>query len=79
MTMDWLAALAIVIGLPGLAAAAHLGTLALASLMYRAPRSGSAKQVRFLVLVPAHDEAAVIDGCLASGALTNARRTRSSW
>ena len=64
--MDWLAALAIVIGLPGLAAAAHLGTLALASLMYRAPRSGSAKQVRFLVLVPAHDEAAVIDGCLAS-------------
>jgi cellulose synthase/poly-beta-1,6-N-acetylglucosamine synthase-like glycosyltransferase len=47
--------LAVVIGLPGLAAAAHLGLLALASLFYREPRA-SAAATRFLVLVPAHDE-----------------------
>jgi 1,2-diacylglycerol 3-beta-glucosyltransferase len=47
--------LAVVLGLPGLAAAAHLGLLALASLFYREPRAPHA-ETRFLVLVPAHNE-----------------------
>jgi 1,2-diacylglycerol 3-beta-glucosyltransferase len=47
--------LAVVIGLPGLAVALHLGLLALASLFYREPR-GAGGVVRFLVLVPAYDE-----------------------
>jgi cellulose synthase/poly-beta-1,6-N-acetylglucosamine synthase-like glycosyltransferase len=46
---------AVLIGLPGLAVAAHLGTLAVASLFYREPRGGKG-EVRFLVLVPAHNE-----------------------
>jgi cellulose synthase/poly-beta-1,6-N-acetylglucosamine synthase-like glycosyltransferase len=46
---------AVLIGLPGLAAAAHLATLALASVFYREPRGGN-DEVRFLVLVPAHNE-----------------------
>jgi len=45
----------VLIGLPGLAVALHLGTLAVASLLYREPR-GAEGDVRFLVLVPAHDE-----------------------
>jgi hypothetical protein len=59
-------AAAVLIGLPGLAAAAHLGLLAVASVFYREPRQGSRRPVRFLVLVPAHDEEAVIGGCLAA-------------
>jgi 1,2-diacylglycerol 3-beta-glucosyltransferase len=47
--------LALVVGLPGLAAAAHLGLLALASLFYREPRPEHAETC-FLVLVPAHNE-----------------------
>lgn len=50
-------------GVPGLAVAVHLATLAAASLVYREPR-GRATPVRFLVLVPAHDEERVIAGCL---------------
>jgi 1,2-diacylglycerol 3-beta-glucosyltransferase len=46
---------AVLIGLPGLAVALHLGMLALASLLYREPR-GAEGEIRFLVLVPAHDE-----------------------
>src|SRR5690349_1849312 len=63
--------LAAVVGLPGLATAAHLGLLALASLFYRAPKAASGS-VRFLVLVPAHDEELVIDHCL--GAIEADRR-----
>ena len=57
-------AAALLLGLPGLGAALHLGLLAFASLFYRAPRTGPRRQVRFLVLVPAHNEEAVIGGCL---------------
>ena len=55
---------AVVIGLPGLGVALHLGTLTLASLFYRerAPRAHQA--FRFLVLVPAYNEEHVIGGCL---------------
>ena len=55
---------AVVVGVPGLAAAAHLGLLALASLFYREPQPGSRNQIRFLVLVPAHNEERVIGRCL---------------
>ena len=58
------ALLALIVGLPGLAAAAHLGLLALASLLYRERYIWAVPPVRFLVLVPAHDEARVIEGCL---------------
>lgn len=46
---------AVLVGLPGLAAAAHLATLALASLFHRDPRGGD-DELRFLILVPAHNE-----------------------
>jgi cellulose synthase/poly-beta-1,6-N-acetylglucosamine synthase-like glycosyltransferase len=62
--MNVLAVLAVVLGLPGLAAAAHLGLLAAASLLYRAPRPRDVDEVRFLVIVPAHNEARVIGRCL---------------
>jgi 1,2-diacylglycerol 3-beta-glucosyltransferase len=62
---------AVVVGLPGLATAAHLGLLALASLFYRAPRAASG-DIRFLILVPAHDEELVIHRCL--GAIQADRR-----
>jgi cellulose synthase/poly-beta-1,6-N-acetylglucosamine synthase-like glycosyltransferase len=52
--------LAVVLGLPGLAAAAHLGLLAAASVFYREPRARTGHDIRFLVLIPAHNEAAVI-------------------
>jgi 1,2-diacylglycerol 3-beta-glucosyltransferase len=58
-----LVGLAVVIGLPGLAAAAHLALLALASLFYREAHA-SADSTRFLVLVPAHNEERVIARCL---------------
>jgi cellulose synthase/poly-beta-1,6-N-acetylglucosamine synthase-like glycosyltransferase len=57
---------AILIGLPGLAAAAHLGLLALASLFYRDPVPEASGRTRFLVLVPAQDEERVIGRCLAA-------------
>ena len=46
---------AVLVGLPGLAVAVHLGSLALASLAYREPHAKEG-EIRFLVLVPAHDE-----------------------
>jgi cellulose synthase/poly-beta-1,6-N-acetylglucosamine synthase-like glycosyltransferase len=55
-----LVALAIVLGLPGLAAATHLGVLAAASLFYRERHGNGEQQLRFLVLIPAHNEALVI-------------------
>jgi cellulose synthase/poly-beta-1,6-N-acetylglucosamine synthase-like glycosyltransferase len=54
---------AVLIGLPGLCAAAHLALLAVGSLFYcegRAPQL----PIRFLVLVPAHNEERVISRCL---------------
>lgn len=54
---------AVLIGLPGLAAATHLGLLALASVFYREP-SRSGDGIRFLVLVPAHNEERAIGRCL---------------
>ncbi len=56
--------IAIAVALPGLAAAGHLGLLAAASILYREPRGTAGDETRFLVLVPAHNEAAVIDRCL---------------
>jgi 1,2-diacylglycerol 3-beta-glucosyltransferase len=53
----------VLIGLPGLAVAMHLGLLAVASLTYREPRAGHA-ETRFLVLVPAHNEELVISRSL---------------
>jgi hypothetical protein len=61
-----LVVVAVVIGLPGLATAAHLGLLALGSLFYREPRAAAGAPVRFLTLVPAHDEEAVIARGLAA-------------
>lgn len=55
---------AILVGLPGLAAAVHLGLLAAASLWYRERRGRAVDRLRFLVLIPAHNEALVIGRCL---------------
>ena len=54
------------LGLPGLAVAAHLGLLAIASWLYREQRCGQGTDVRFLVLVPAHNEEQVIAAGLAA-------------
>jgi cellulose synthase/poly-beta-1,6-N-acetylglucosamine synthase-like glycosyltransferase len=54
------------VAVPGLATALHLGLLAGASLFYRAPRAGAADRLRFLVLMPAHDEELVIGRSLAA-------------
>ena len=59
--MNLVVAAAVVLGLPGLASAAHLGLLALGSWFYREPRPSSGPEIRFLVLVPAHNEEQVID------------------
>jgi cellulose synthase/poly-beta-1,6-N-acetylglucosamine synthase-like glycosyltransferase len=59
-----LVTLAVVLGLPGLAAAMHLGVLAAASLFYRERHGRADEQMRFLVLIPAHNEALVIGHCL---------------
>jgi cellulose synthase/poly-beta-1,6-N-acetylglucosamine synthase-like glycosyltransferase len=64
--MTVLVVVAFVLGLPGLAAAAHLGLLATASLFYRVPRPREVDRTRFLVLVPAHNEARVIGRCLGA-------------
>lgn len=64
--MTAVAFVAVVVGLPGAAAAAHLGVLALASMLYRQRRGGDGAPVRFLVLIPAHNEETVIGSCLAA-------------
>jgi cellulose synthase/poly-beta-1,6-N-acetylglucosamine synthase-like glycosyltransferase len=61
-----LTALAVLIGLPGLAAAAHLGLLGFASLFYRNPSQAPHDALRFLVLVPAHNEELSIGRCLTA-------------
>ena len=67
MTLQTILALAaVLVALPGLAGAAHLGLLALASLFYRDVSPASMAPVRFLVLVPAHDEELVIARCLTA-------------
>jgi cellulose synthase/poly-beta-1,6-N-acetylglucosamine synthase-like glycosyltransferase len=67
---------AALIGIPGLAAALHLGTLALASLFYRAPRAAQVDAVSFLILIPAHNEELVIGKGLA--AIAADRRERDT-
>jgi cellulose synthase/poly-beta-1,6-N-acetylglucosamine synthase-like glycosyltransferase len=62
--MNLLVLIAIALGLPGLAAAAHLGLLTVASLFYRAPGARGGDALRFLVLIPAHNEESVISRCL---------------
>jgi cellulose synthase/poly-beta-1,6-N-acetylglucosamine synthase-like glycosyltransferase len=52
------------LGLPGLATAVHLGVLAAASLWFRERRGPAGEGLRFLVLIPAHNEAVVIGRCL---------------
>lgn len=73
MTVALLVA-SLAIGLPGLATAAHLGLLALASIFYRKPRAQGVPELRFLVLVPAHNEEPVIGRCLE--AIERDRRPR---
>jgi len=59
--------LAFVVGLPGLGTSLHLGLLAATSLFYRAPtRPDDIAPVRFLILVPAHNEDLVIGRTLAA-------------
>jgi cellulose synthase/poly-beta-1,6-N-acetylglucosamine synthase-like glycosyltransferase len=60
----FLTVLAAAIGLPGLAAAAQLSLIAAASLFYREPQPGPDGGIRFLVLIPAHNEERVIRPCL---------------
>ena len=59
-----LVTLAVVLGLPGLAAALHLGLLAAGSWAYREPRGDERDPLRFLVLIPAYNEELVIGRCL---------------
>jgi cellulose synthase/poly-beta-1,6-N-acetylglucosamine synthase-like glycosyltransferase len=60
----FLTLLALAVGLPGLAVAAQFGLLAAASVFYREPRSGLRREMRFLVMIPAHNEERVIRRCL---------------
>lgn len=55
-----LALIGAAVALPGALAALHLGLLAGASLFYRPTASARIERLRFLVLVPAHNEEAVI-------------------
>ena len=55
---------AVAIGLPGLAVAIHLGILAAASLFYREREVRAERDMRLLILIPAHNEEAVIERCL---------------
>jgi cellulose synthase/poly-beta-1,6-N-acetylglucosamine synthase-like glycosyltransferase len=55
---------AVAIGLPGLAVAMHLGILTAASLFYRERDVRAERDMRLLILIPAHNEEAVIERCL---------------
>src|SRR4051812_19711802 len=57
---------AVVLGIPGLAAALHLGVVAIGSLGYRERRQRHGERLRFLVLIPAHNEERVIGRGLES-------------
>jgi cellulose synthase/poly-beta-1,6-N-acetylglucosamine synthase-like glycosyltransferase len=72
--MNVVVAAAIVVGLPGVAGAAHLGLLTLASWFYREPQPAITQELRFLVLVPAHNEERVIGRALE--AIMADRRSR---
>jgi cellulose synthase/poly-beta-1,6-N-acetylglucosamine synthase-like glycosyltransferase len=63
MTIALLVA-AVVVGLPGLAMAVHLGILALASLFYTKAELQAGRGLRLLILIPAHNEERVIERCL---------------
>jgi cellulose synthase/poly-beta-1,6-N-acetylglucosamine synthase-like glycosyltransferase len=64
--MSLLAGLAIVVGLTGLLTGLHLGMLAVASWFYRKRRTSAATRIRFLVLIPAHNEELVIGEALSA-------------
>ena len=55
-----LAVLAILIALPGAAVALQYTLLAVGSILYRRPSPAAVPHLRFLVLVPAHNEATVL-------------------
>lgn len=61
-----LTVVAAALALPGAATAIHLGTLAVASLFYRRSKPDQVDPVRFLVLIPAHNEEPVIGKGLAA-------------
>jgi cellulose synthase/poly-beta-1,6-N-acetylglucosamine synthase-like glycosyltransferase len=55
---------AVIAGLPGLAAAVHLGVLTVGSWWYRERRGADDGGLQFLVLIPAYNEETVIGRCL---------------
>lgn len=61
-----IAILGFVIAIPGIATSIHLTILCLASMFYRSPDRSGTRQQRFLVLVPARNEALVIANTVAS-------------
>jgi cellulose synthase/poly-beta-1,6-N-acetylglucosamine synthase-like glycosyltransferase len=61
-----LGVLAIVIGVPGALASVHLTLLTIGSIFYREARAADPPDVRFLALVPAHNEEKVIGAALES-------------
>jgi cellulose synthase/poly-beta-1,6-N-acetylglucosamine synthase-like glycosyltransferase len=67
---------ALLVGLPGLATGLHLGLLSVASLFYRERWPATDRELRFLVLVPAHNEELVIGRCLQ--AISADRRERDT-
>ncbi len=65
----------VIVGLPGVATALHLGLLGVGSIFFRAPRvEGDVPPVRFIVLIPAYNEEKVIGNTLA--AVTSDMRER---
>jgi cellulose synthase/poly-beta-1,6-N-acetylglucosamine synthase-like glycosyltransferase len=63
----FLVILAVLVGLPGAATALHLGLLAVAAIFFRTPSPpAEVPPVRFIVLVPAHNEEKVIGATLAA-------------
>ena len=69
-----LTTLAVLICVPGCAAAAHLGALAVASLFYVEHDPASRNSLRLLILVPAHEEERMIGRCVR--AINAHRRAR---
>jgi hypothetical protein len=65
---------AVVVGLPGLAVSVHLGMLALASLFYTEREVHAGRELRLLIIIPAHNEERVIQRCLE--AVESDRRSR---